>query len=142
MAEGLIGALIGGVLALAGSVIVIALEQRGERERFWRDKEYEIYCLVVELLYALIEFVGDAQSPLDEINSVDLPSDEELWNNIVKLKRKVYPQLCLAFDKDLVDRVEKLYGDVSVGTHDRRFKTTTAELEAFIAEVRKKYFKA
>ena len=141
MADGLIGAIIGGVLVLASSFVAIKMEQQNERHRFWRNKQYEIFSLTLEFLYGFLSLMGERLFYLEDVQV----SFEEECAHLSRLEKKFRPQMSIVFEIEDITRIIEFSDDISQGVtakkdeNDPAFKTTVKQLEEFIEMIKKKY---
>ena len=136
MLSGLIGALIGGCCSVLGGIIAVKLEYQEQRNHEWRKKQYDLFCVIVDFLNKLIEFVGSEKTTLSEVDDVHPKSADELWDEIVRLKGRIIPLVSILFDKQMEKQIIIFYDEISQGG-----TAVTEEIEAFISNSKEKYFR-
>jgi hypothetical protein len=138
----LLGTILGGIFSIIGVCYNIKQQRKVEKERFLFEKEYDICKLLIEFLFALIGFIGDKMSPLQEVESISHTVElEEEWDTVVQLKNEIYPLIYLIFDNEIVEKIENIYNDISMGAHDIKFASTAEALKSFVVEIRTRYLK-
>lgn len=137
MLSSLIGALIGGCFTFLGGIIAVKLEYREQRKYEWRKRQYDLFCVIVEFLNKLIEFVGSSKTALSEVDDVHPKSADELWDEIVRLKGRIIPLVSILFDKQMQEQIIAFYDQISNGG-----TAVTKEIEEFISNSKAKYFLA
>lgn len=107
----MLSALIGGLLALMGSMAAARCEYRAQRKQEWQSKQYDLFCEVVGLLMRLAEFSKNADAPLPEAKEVNPVSSDCLWSEIAALRDKIIPRISILFDLEMEERISSLAPD-------------------------------
>lgn len=132
---GLLGAVIGGLLTMFGSIFAVIVEYRRKRLQDWREKQYELFCNIVDLLIQMAEFSGTAKAPLAEAEEVNPISPNCLWSEIVALRKRIIPRISILFGPEMEERVSHLCEDCSENPHIMQ------DIDELIEEIKKKYFR-
>lgn len=132
--SGLAGAVIGGIIALAGSIITTKMEHRHQRKQDWKGKQYDLFYEIVELLMRLLEFSRTAKAPLAAVEEVHPVSSDDLWSEITNLRKKIVPRISILFDLEMENVITNLCDNCAENPN------MMDDIEKFIEETKKKYF--
>lgn len=134
MMDTILNTALGGILAILGGLFAVRYEARAQRQAYWKEKRFDLYCRLVEFFYLLDDFIGAGYLPLSEVTDITDDGDA-LWAELVRQKREIFPLVGVLFDRHTEERVLQLYARITNGD-----RLAASELDAFTSDLRKKYF--
>lgn len=143
---GFLGAVIGGLIAASGNLIIESKKFKLSQKAIWGERRYEVLRQMLQILDRLILFSYSSNRSIYQLEEITLNQEQE-YDEICKARKAIMPDIMILFDSSVKQEFETVFEDVYEGrleTHRNQqetgYRDIVDEVNAFADKVRKKYF--
>ena len=153
MTETVLVALFGNVTSLLVAIISLFAGRKLEIRKYkiqdhqlWKNRRYETLKQILNLFDRMIAYSGTSDRAIYQCEKTSAEDAEEQWQEILKLRRELVPDVEILFDAKTIQEFENVFDDiwncahtVSRNGEGTNYGDIVDEVNAFAHEVRKKY---
>ena len=109
---GFLGVIVGSVLSIAGGWIAEKHKYDLHQKQLWQEKIYHTLRQILLLFDRMIAYSGTSDRAIYQGEKTNAEDPEEQWQEILKLRRELVPDVESLYDAKTIQEFEKVFDDI------------------------------